>query len=474
MELIIYGAFAVLSLVAYAARVLANKGDERKVNVSNINFKSFQKSFFLVYFLALMGDWLQGPYVYKLYAYYGFKESWIAILYIAGFASSVVFGTCTGPLADIWGRRKMAIAFSIIYTFCCLTKLSPNFWWLLVGRVFGGIATSMLFSTFESWYVYEHSERHGFPSEWIGITFSITTFWNGIIAILAGIISNVSAETLGFGPVAPFVVALLPLVVCGLVVTKTWEENYGNRKTDFSKSCLEGLRIIFRDQQVLLLGCVQSLLESCMYIFVFLWTPVLDPGDGAGNIPLGMVFSCFMVCIMVGSALFSILNHRGHTEAQILKYCLTLIAGAMATCCYSARPGASPIDKVISFCAFIVLEIGIGMYFPSISYLRSQVIPESHRANVMNWFRVPMNIITCGALLCLHVDEISNDKRMVFAACLLLAGLGIFLCNKFIQIFRDHSGSKALSSDAETDAKSGLLDEAIKHPSMVEAGEVVE
>ena len=44
----------------------------------------------------------------------------------------------------------------------------------------------MLFSTFESWYVYEHSERHGFPSEWIGITFSISTFWNGMIAILAG------------------------------------------------------------------------------------------------------------------------------------------------------------------------------------------------------------------------------------------------------------------------------------------------
>jgi hypothetical protein len=28
-----------------------------------------------------------------------------------------------------------------------------------------------------------------------------------------------------------------------------------------------------------------------MYIFVFLWTPVLD----TGSTPLGMVFSCFMV-----------------------------------------------------------------------------------------------------------------------------------------------------------------------------------
>ena len=68
--------------------------------------------------------------------------------------------------------------------------------------------------------MYEHSERHGFPSQWIGITFSITTFWNGMIAIFAGIISNVTAESMGFGPVAPFVVALLPLVVCGILVVR--------------------------------------------------------------------------------------------------------------------------------------------------------------------------------------------------------------------------------------------------------------
>ena len=83
-----------------------------------------------------------------------------------------------------------------------------------------------------------------------------------MIAIFAGIISNVTAESMGFGPVAPFVVALLPLVVCGILVVRfvffslswysfvlqvrTWEENYGNRKSDFSGSCMEGLRIIFK------------------------------------------------------------------------------------------------------------------------------------------------------------------------------------------------------------------------------------
>eukprot|EP00092_Neocalanus_flemingeri_P023511 GFUD01025497.1.p1 GENE.GFUD01025497.1~~GFUD01025497.1.p1 ORF type:complete len:456 (-),score=74.00 GFUD01025497.1:716-2083(-) len=451
MEMIIYVTLLVLTLVVFGTRRVANKGNEKMISISNISFKSFQRSFFLVYFLALPGAWLQGPYVYKLFTFYGFKESQIVILYVAAFASSIVFGTFTGPLADKWGRRKLAISFTAIYTFCCLTKLSSNFWWLFAGQVLCGIATSMLFTIFESWYVHEHSERHGFPSEWIGITFSITTFWNGMIAIFAGIISNVTAETLGFGPVAPFVVALLPLVVCGVLVVNTWEENYGDRKSNFSGSCWEGLKIIFSDEQVLLLGSVQSLLESCMYIFVFLWTPVLD----TGTTPLGMVFSCFMVCIMVGSALFSIMANRGYTEAQILKNCLIMISVSMAICCYTARPGATNIDTVISFLAFLVLEVAIGMYFPAISYLRSQVIPESHRANVMNWFRVPMNVITCGALLCLHVETISNDKRIVFGACLVLSLLGTFLCNRFILAFRDENASKKGGIDIENDVKSG-------------------
>lgn len=39
MEHIVYGSFGVLSLVAYGARQVANKSDDKKVSVSNVNFK---------------------------------------------------------------------------------------------------------------------------------------------------------------------------------------------------------------------------------------------------------------------------------------------------------------------------------------------------------------------------------------------------------------------------------------------------
>ncbi len=46
------------------------------------------------------GDWLQGPYVYALYEHYGFKVGDIGRLFIAGFGSSMIFGTIVGSLAD--------------------------------------------------------------------------------------------------------------------------------------------------------------------------------------------------------------------------------------------------------------------------------------------------------------------------------------------------------------------------------------
>ena len=152
-----FGSFLVLSLVAFGLHSAAKSTDQQKKSVSNANFIKFQRSFFLVYFLALFGDWLQGPYVYKLYSYYAYEEEQIATLYVAGFASSVVIGTATGPLADKLGRRRIAQLFCVMYSFCCMTKFSPNFGILMVGRVLGGISTSMLFSTFESWYVYGKS-----------------------------------------------------------------------------------------------------------------------------------------------------------------------------------------------------------------------------------------------------------------------------------------------------------------------------
>lgn len=64
-------------------------------------FKNFQFNYFLVFLLANGADWLQGPYVYALYESYGHNKLAISTLFVAGFLSSMIFGTFAGSLADI-------------------------------------------------------------------------------------------------------------------------------------------------------------------------------------------------------------------------------------------------------------------------------------------------------------------------------------------------------------------------------------
>ena len=63
---------------------------------------------------------------------------------------------------------------------------------LLLGRVLGGISTSLLFSAFESWMVAEHRKR-GYPEAWLAGTFSLAAAGNGFVAVFAGLLAQVAA-----------------------------------------------------------------------------------------------------------------------------------------------------------------------------------------------------------------------------------------------------------------------------------------
>ena len=203
-------------------------------------------------------------------------------------------------------------------------------------------------------------------------TFATSTFANGLLAIFAGILANFLAENLNLGPTSPFAIAIPCFGLCFLIVAFTWTENYGNRETQLWQSYKEGANLIWQNRPILWIGTVQSIVESCMYIFVFLWTPVMlvpEPKD----VPLGMIFSCFMVCIMIGSSLFSALMEKHWTPGDTLQTAATIFTTCTAVCTYTANPKASGSMRNASFVAFLMLESSIGLYFPSIGVLRSQV-----------------------------------------------------------------------------------------------------
>lgn len=391
------------------------------------NYRSFQQVYLIVYLLAAAGDWLQGPHVYALYESYGIQKHEIEVLFIAGFGSSMIFGTIVASLADKYGRRNTCLLYGILYGLSCATKHFSNFQVLFVGRLLAGMATSILFSAFESWLINEHKRRN-YESETLGIIFANAYFGNSVIAILSGIVAQFVANTYGY--VAPFDSAILSFIAMCVLLVTTWTENYGDASAPISQSFISAWEAIKSDKKIFLLGIVQALFEGSMYIFVLEWTPALTQALNKSNIdktdnknppiPHGYVFASYMVAMMMGSNSFKLLCNYATPESFMRAIVF------VSALCLSA-PVFLPDTQVLMFVAFLIFEFCVGVFWPAMATMRSKYVPEEARATVMNYFRIPLNLIVVVILLK------DFPLKIIFIGCvlfLLIAGASMTVLHK--------------------------------------------
>jgi len=438
------------------------------------------RRYLAVYLLAAISDWLQGPYVYALYDAYGYSQHIIAVLFVAGFGSSMVFGSFIGGLADSCGRRKFTILYAAIYAASCVTKHFKSFWILMLGRILGGIATSLLFSIFDSWLIRSHSDAG--LSTFISKSFSAAAYGNSIVAICAGLLANKastgdmipmfstdtkeSALMWKGGYLNPFDIAFCALISCGLLASTLWEENYGSDKTDDSDddaprksqpwyfAFTSALQATTRNTEVLLCGLVCSLFEGSMYVFVFMWTPAMkdltklaNPAFD-GDLPFGLIFSTFMVCCMAGSSTFSVLMEKKIKVEEI-----GLGIFCVATCAF----GLMAVSKsdTSTFLAFLLFELCVGVYFPTMGTMKSVIVPENKRSAIYNLYRIPLNFIVLTSLL----TDLSYSTS--FIVCTIMMATAAGLQYKLIQEQKAKSKSSLPSGDDEEQIATPLLDESV-------------
>lgn len=462
------------------------------------------RKYLAVYLLAVLSDWLQGPYVYALYDAYGYSQHLIAVLFVAGFGSSMVFGSFIGGMADQCGRRKFVVLFSLIYGMSCMTKHYKNFHILMLGRLLGGVATSLLFSVFDSWLIRAHSDAK-IDRKYLSKSFSSASYGNSLVAIGAGLLANKAASSNKLAPffssegtsaadapesattfymggyLNPFDIALVALILCGIVAATTWEENYGDKaapsgddgesKDDNKQgpwyAALKNAGVVtWRNTDILLCGLISSLFEGSMYIFVFMWTPALTSltpkkeGDESASLPFGLIFSTFMVCCMAGSSLFSVLVDRVRGEVMAVGVFLVSSLSMAAIC-------ASKSDT-LTFCCMNVFEMCVGMYWPIMGTMKGAIVPEDKRAAIYNLFRIPLNFIVLSSLL---TDLTPTQSFMANAAMLGLAtALQFRLTKRRSNMATAVISGKAEEGEEDEEEKESLLEAADKDKKEVEMG----
>jgi predicted MFS family arabinose efflux permease len=166
------------------------------------------------------------------------------------------------------------------------------------------------------------------------------------------------------------------------------------------------INTIKNDKRIALLGMVQSLFEASMYIFVFMWTPVLEElitefSDASYGLH-GIVFSIYMVCVMLGSSTFSLLIKKYSAETILLFLLFLSVLNNIVI-------GLLIKNSYVVINCFLILELCVGVYFPTIGTIRSKYIPEESRAAVMNFFRIPLNILV--VLILIYINKFENCKK---------------------------------------------------------------
>jgi len=80
MKEFVVSTLGFLVLICFGTQWIASRTKSQKIVSLNPEFQKFQRIFFLPYLLSLFSDWLQGPYVYRLYSQYGYAAKDIALL----------------------------------------------------------------------------------------------------------------------------------------------------------------------------------------------------------------------------------------------------------------------------------------------------------------------------------------------------------------------------------------------------------
>jgi MFS family permease len=428
---------------------LASSADETAF--SDPRFKRHRYRFLLVWGICSSADWLQGPYVWELYHNYGYKQDDIDKLFVIGFVSSMIFGTFFGSLADTYGRKRMALAYCVLYFLSCALVHVSLFEVLVVGRVAGGIATSLLFSTFECWMVGEHNERQRFSSSLLRYMFSMMYFVYHLTAICSGLVAELAVESVPMrrisghpylhygGCICTYDIAAAMLILAFPLICYGWEENYGDvahqgplagmlgagidddRSQEYRQSHLHhiraGMQTLVSSWRVWMLGIAVAFFEAATYTFFMRWTPTLS-FESTPRVPLGVVFSSLMMCCMLGSSAFSFVNPKCNPAYVVLFACIF----SMCSLGYVVRQIGDIAALPMVFCCFCIFEVCVGLYFPAIGSLKSEVVPEENRAIIYNCYRIPLNIVVTSMLLA-HLDLqrafIANLVLVLVAAAIL-------------------------------------------------------
>jgi MFS transporter, MFS domain-containing protein family, molybdate-anion transporter len=413
---------------------------------------------------------LTGTHLYVLYESYGYS---VASLYCLGFFTGGILSPVTGPMVDKMGRKKAAMLYCALEVFINMLEQYPHLAGLVVSRMIGGFTTNLLHSVFETWLDTEYRKR-GFCKEKYEILMRDSIIVSNLSAIISGYLSHILAER--YGVVGPFRGAVTCTAIALVVVASVWTENYGGRhqhqhhvvdeedddcdsddddeddvgfeEKGMIEFLMDATNAFKNDKKMLRVGIIQGLSSGCLFIFVFLWAPMLiqlahiaPKGswglDSNGEPAFGLIFGAFMAAGVFGGIaappirkmVSALLTPKSPDNMMINDAVETEFEGEgkvtvrpmavefLAACCYFVGAimllfpctvsGETAFSRVLA--AFLFYEFMVGVFLPCEGVIRSLYFPAIGRASIMAIPNILVNAAVSFGVLSTNFVRYAHD-----------------------------------------------------------------
>jgi MFS family permease len=204
-----------------------------------------ESQWYKAYGLAMAADWLQvsrepraedkstcvvltilphqGPYLFSLYRdEYGLDPGLILNLYLTDFVTTAIAAYFIGTLSDKYGRKLFCMVYCLTYALSCFLTAMPITPLLYLGRILGGISTTILFIVFDAWMVTNFRDRK-LAEDGCDLTrtYATSSVVNSLVAIASGLVGEILVWVTGTKK-APFIMSVVLLWLALQAIWSRW------------------------------------------------------------------------------------------------------------------------------------------------------------------------------------------------------------------------------------------------------------
>jgi hypothetical protein len=225
---------------------------------------------------------------------------------------SLIAGPFLGVFSDTFGRKFTSSLYSCSNIIVIFLRLSGSRPLAYLAQFFTGVFGGGILSTaYEAWLNYEMTKLYGDKKNYIQLyrkdIFAKIQLYDSFLSISVTICGAILFSSLGIYYSLLLSAALSATSLIFLLLW--WDENKPNASQgdNIYKSLGDATKLL-KKPSIILLGITDSLYQSSIQIFVFVWTPVLQMSAGGQIINPGMCYLLMLISFLIQNKILEFSN----------------------------------------------------------------------------------------------------------------------------------------------------------------------